>query len=269
MNLGLWVGFVLAALLVGWGMTSSGTPGALLNRHGVLVVLGGTVAATLIAVPLRQLGSAFVRLGGLFLPSPLPSPEEAVAEIVRLARVAQTGGGILALQEEGRELAGGFPYRAISVAIATGESAETRRVLEREIKQTRIGRQEDANVFRTIGVLSPMFGILGTLLGMIEVLGSLSEPAKVGPAMALALSSAFLGIAIANFLCIPIAGQLRLTAMRETLVLEILLEGIVEIAAGKAPYVVELHLSSYLAQRRTDSEAGAGAPGPAAAGGRV
>ena len=153
-------------------------------------------------------------------------------------------------------MADGFLHRAIGVAIATGETADTRRVMEKEVKQLRIGRQEDANVFRTIGTLAPMFGILGTLLGMIQVLGTMSaDPTKVGPSMALALSSAFLGISVANFFCVPVAGHIRLAAMRETMVLELLLEGLLDIAAGKPPYLVEMHMASYSSQRRKELEA--------------
>ena len=91
-------------------------------------------------------------------------------------------------------------------------------------------------------------------MGMIEVLGSFQDPTKVGPSMALALSSAFIGIAIANFLCLPISGRIRASAMRETLLLQVLLEGILDIAAGKAPYLVDMHLASFSAARRREME---------------
>jgi chemotaxis protein MotA len=251
-NISLWVGFSLGAYLCYWGVTSSGSVGALINAHGLVIVVGGTAAATLVSHPLSRMITAFRQLLILFSPTKIPTPAEAIEEAVRLARVAQEGGGLLSLQDEGREFADGFGHRAITVAIASGEFARTRSVMVTQIKQTRIMRMEDANVFRTIGVLSPMFGILGTLLGMIQVLGSLQDPSKVGPAMALALSSAFVGIAIANFICIPLAGQVRLEAQRETLVYDILLEGILDIQAGKAPYLVELALASFSQERQSE-----------------
>lgn len=262
MNLGVWLGLLTAAALIAWGVSSAGAGTTLVNLHGLLVVVGGTTAAALISTPFGRLASAFARAASLLMPLRQPGPDEAIAEILRLARLAQAGGGLLSIQEEGREFAGGFVRRAVTVAIATGESAQTRHILEKQIRQTRVGRQEDSNVFRTISVLAPMFGILGTLLGMIQVLGALSDPAKVGPAMAVALSSAFLGIAIANFLCIPLAGQLRLDAMRETLVFEVLVEGILEIQAGRPPYLIELHLASYSAEQRARLEAEEARPVP-------
>ena len=254
MSIGIWIGLALGAGLMAYGLSGTGVSGAIVNAHGILIVFGGTLSAMLINCPFRIIFSAVRNSLSLLLPSRFPSPEAAIDEMVRLARVAQTGGGILSLQDEGQGFADGFAHRAVRVAIATGESTQTRTILERQIKLIRVTRTEDANVFRTVAVLSPMFGILGTLMGMIQVLGNLSDPSKVGPAMAVALSSAFLGISVANFVCVPIAGQLRLVAMRETHILEILLEGILDIAAGKPPYMVELHLSSYSEKRGGEAQ---------------
>ncbi|MEE8424242.1 MAG: MotA/TolQ/ExbB proton channel family protein [Elusimicrobiota bacterium] len=256
MNLTLIAGLLIAVFVVAWSVLEVGSTAALFNLHGFLIVFGGTVSTALMSTPLRQLSSAMRQAFALFFPQHLPTASEAVTEIVRLARMAHAGGGLLSLQGQGRDFVDGFLHRAITVAIATGESGQLRKIMERQIRLIRIGRQEDTNVFRTISVLSPMFGILGTLLGMIQVLGALSDPTKVGPAMALALSSAFLGISVSNFVCVPIAGALRLRAMRETLVLEIALEGMLDIQSGKAPYLVELHLASYSEERRGEMEAG-------------
>lgn len=266
MNFTLWAGLAGAGLLIYWGVVQAGAAAALFNPHGLGIVLGGAAATVCINCPFRHLWSAALRFATLLLPSRTPSAEEVIAELVRLARKAQAEGGALALQDESKDFADGFLHRAILVMISAGESSETRRVLEAQIRQVRVARQEDANVFRTVGVLSPMFGLLGTLLGMIRVLETMSEPNKVGPAMAMALSSAFYGIGVANFICIPVAGLIRLQAMRETLALEMMLEGVLDLASGKAPYLVELHLASYSRSRRLDMEAREGAAGrPAAA----
>jgi chemotaxis protein MotA len=116
--------------------------------------------------------------------------------------------------------------------------------LELEVRRRRINRQEDANVFRTLGTLAPMFGLMGTLLGMLNVLTNMSEPSKLGPAMALALSSAFIGISMSNFICIPLAGHIRLLAMRETMIFEMLIDGILSIAMNQPTYQVELRMGA-------------------------
>lgn len=257
MNFSLWVGIVGAAVIIRWGIGRAGFLNGSADVEGAIVVLGGLTSAMLIHCSVAQLLGALKTLLKLFVPSGLPSPEECVTELTRLARKAHREGGVLSLQDDSREFAGGFLHRAIVVAIASGESDETRRIMEAEVRQIRHARNEEANVFRSAGVLAPMFGLLGTLLGMVKVLASMSDPTKAGAAMAVALSSAFLGIAIANFICVPVAGQIRVMAMNETLVYEIMLEGVVDIAAGKSPYVVELHLSAYAKEHRAQESGGA------------
>ncbi len=261
MNWTFLAGAVLAVVLVFTSFVTSEGSRALFNVHGVIVVLGGTLIAMLISYPMLQILSTLKGAVSLFLRVRQPAAEEVVAEMSRLARRAQTEGGLLSLQGESRDFADGFLSRAITVAIATGESHATRSILEAEIRQLRIRRQEDANLLRTMGTLSPMFGLLGTLLGMIQVLETISTPAKVGPAMAMALSSAFVGIAFANIVCIPVAGQMRLRAMRETMLLEMILEGILDVAAGQPAALVELHLVGYAEGRAPE----AAAPAPAGA----
>jgi chemotaxis protein MotA len=245
MNWTLWFGMVLLVVAMVYSFASGGGTNSLFNVHGVIIVIGGTFVATLVNCPLRNILSAAASVLSLFLPSRLPRPRDIVAEMARLARRAQTEGGLLSLQNESPRFADGFLRRAVNVAVSSGESNEIRRILETEIRQLRIRRQEDSNLVRTIGTLSPMFGLLGTLLGMVQVLEALSVPTRVGPAMAMALSSAFIGIAFANLFCLPVAGQMRLHAMSETMALEMILEGVLDIASGKPPALVELHLQGY------------------------
>lgn len=259
MNIALWLGFVCAVMLLRWAVGGSGLASAFSDFHGVVMVLGGMGSAMLINCSFGQLAGAIGTFIRLFLPSRLPSVDNCIAEVVRLSRLAQREGGILALQGESRDFADGFLHRAIVVAISAAESGETRRIMEAEMKQLRAARQEDANVFRTMGVLAPMFGLLGTLLGMVNLLETMSDPTKAASAMAMALSSAFFGIGIANFVCVPVSGQIRLASIKETLIYEILLDGALDIAAGKAPYLVEMHLASYSRARRQELEAGGGA----------
>jgi chemotaxis protein MotA len=183
----------------------------------------------------------------VMIPGRQPTVDEVAAEIIRLSKKAQAEGGLLALRGESPGFAGGFLQRAVSAAAACGETVAARQILELEVRRRRINRQEDANVFRTLGTLAPMFGLMGTLLGMLNVLTNMSEPSKLGPAMALALSSAFIGISMSNFICIPLAGHIRLLAMRETMIFEMLIDGILSIAMNQPTYQVELRMGAYLA----------------------
>ena len=105
---------------------------------------------------------------------------------------------------------------------------------------------EIANVYRTMGILAPMFGLLGTLIGIISVLKQLSDPESVGPAMGVAITSAFYGILLANMVCVPIAGKIRARIWLRVKLKSMILEGILEIMKGSIPLVVERRLQAYL-----------------------
>ncbi len=254
-NLSLALGGVASAAILAWSLLQPGAGRNILDIHGLIVVLGGAAAALLISTPAAQLFSAARAFGWAVGAGQLPSPEAVAAEVLRLSKRAQAEGGLLALRAESDEFAGGFLKRAIEAAAACNETDAARDILQLELRRRRIARQEDANVFRTLGMLAPMFGLMGTLLGMLKVLTSMSEPARLGPAMALALSSAFVGIGAANFVCVPIAGQIRLLSIRETLVLEMMIDGVLAIASNRPTYEVELRMGAYLSGAGTPARA--------------
>ncbi|MFI5363939.1 MAG: motility protein A [Elusimicrobiota bacterium] len=204
-NLTLWLGVIAAASVMGWSLFQPGAGHNIMDTHGLVVVLGGAAAAMLISTPAAQLFGALRAVMWVLSPGRLPTPEEIAAEISRLSRLSHAQGGLLALRNESMEFGGGFLHRSISAAAACGETDAARDILELEVRRKRIARQEDANVFRTLGTLAPMFGLMGTLLGMLKVLTNMTDPTKLGPAMALALSSAFIGIGMANVICVPLA----------------------------------------------------------------
>lgn len=255
MDIATWVGFAVGFYILVWAVNQAGVSTLFLNWHGLIIVVGGVICAILVNSSFRTLFNAGRAFLSIFFPSGIARPDQAITEIVRLSERARAEGGLLALQNEGGDFARGFLKRALSVALVCGESHETRRILEDEIRQIRIRRQEDANVFRTMGVLAPMFGLLGTLLGIVQVLRTMSEPTKVGSAMALAITTAFYGIALSNMVCVPVAGKIRSRAIQETLLLEIVLEGVLDLLESKSPYLVETHLSAYAMQRRRALEA--------------
>jgi chemotaxis protein MotA len=246
MNLTLWIGIFGAVGVFSWSLLQPGAGHNIMDTHGVVVVLGGAASAMLISTPARQIFSALKAGIWVLFPGRLPSSEEVAAEVIRLSRIAHAQGGLLALRGQSSEFAGGFLHRAILSAAACGETDATRRILELEVRRKRVVRQEDANVYRTLATLAPMFGLMGTLLGMLKVLTNMSDPTKLGPAMALALSSAFIGIGMANLLCVPLAGQIRLMSMRESQIYDMMIEGVLAIAMNQPAYQVELRMGAYL-----------------------
>lgn len=244
-NISLWIGLFSSGGVLAWILMRPGAARNIVDPHGLLIVFGGLASAMLINTSLPQILGALRTVAWVMFPANLPSPAEASAELGRLSRRARTEGGILALRGEGGDFANGFLKYALETVSACGETNGSREILDIAIRRKRIQRQEDANVLRTMATLAPMFGLLGTLVGMLQVLNSMSEPTRLGPAMALALSSAFIGIGMANFICVPLAGHIRSLSMRETMILEMIVEGMLDIMTNRPTFQVELRLAAY------------------------
>jgi len=243
-----WVGLLAGVVLLVWSTMSAGLQGTIVNAHSLVMVLGGVVCAALINYPLSEIIRALGSLFSIMLPSTLPSYEQIAAEMLRLAEIARAQGWMLALQNEGGGFAGGFLNRAILVAIAAGETKKARDILDGDIRQKRILQQESGNLFRTLGTLAPMFGLMGTLFGIIMVLRNMTDPTKVGAAMAVAITASLYGIALANLVFIPIAGNIRVRALQEAQVREAIVDGVLEMMDTPSLYVLELRMGSYTQQ---------------------
>ena len=250
MDISTLLGFMGVMFVLGFGIHDTGVAGIFLNAHGLVIVLMGSFTAMLINTPMGMLYGAVRSYLRLFLSPRAPQVNDVITEIVKLAEKARSEGGMLTLQDDGKDIAGGFLNRALNVAISTGESNEARRIIEEEVRQMRTRSLEDQNVWRTWGLLAPMFGLLGTLLGIITVLKTMSEPTKVGPAMAVAITSAFYGITLANAVCVPAAGKLRIRMNEEVMVYMVMMEGVLDILDSKPPYLVEIHLNAYAHDRK-------------------
>lgn len=239
------IGFLLGAAVVGWGILSSGIADKLADPHGIIIVVGGTLAATVINTSFKRFVTGVRALGDIFMSPRTPSVDAVVRMLTGMAETAQKQGGIMALTNTDAAFAGGFLKRAVSVAMISAESRETRSILEEEIRRRRLDIQEDSNFYRTAGVLSPMFGLIGTLFGIIQTLSNISDPTMIGRSMAVAISSAFFGIGLSNLLFVPVANKIRLRAVEETLALQLILEGVIDIMGGKTPHLIEMHLRGY------------------------
>jgi len=239
------IGFVAGGAVVVWGAYSSGVGSNIVNAHGLVIVLGGTLASTLINTSYKRFIAGLKALLDIFSTPKTPPMDVTVRTLVSMAEAAQKQGGIMALTNTDPAFAGGFLKRAVSVAMVSAESRETRGILEEEIRLRRLDVSEDSNLYRTMGVLSPMFGLIGTLFGIIQTLSNISDPAAIGRSMAVAITSALFGIGFSNMFCVPVANKIRLRAMEETLVLQIILEGVIDIMSGKTPHLIEMHLRGY------------------------
>lgn len=260
------VGMIGAVGLLLMGVVHGGGLAAFMNLHGVMIVVGGTFCATMINSSFEEMKDTFKAFILLFFKSRHLPAENVIPIISRLAAKSRQL-GIFSLQDEGKDIGDdGFMAHAIDVCLTTNDELLARVTLEREISQTRTRHREVGNILRTSGLLSPMFGLLGTLIGIIGVLKNISDPESVGPAMAVAISSAFYGILMANVLFVPGAGKLRMRSMEELISKEVMMEGLMDIIfSNRIPVIIELRLFSYLktGNMKGGEEVAAPAPAPA------
>ncbi len=245
MDLGTILGLIAFVAFVAYGYISKQFSASLFDSHAIFVVLGGSLVSLLLNTPFKYLVRSITDLRWLMFNDETVDMNRAVPMLVGLAEQCRAR-GISALKEADPEFANGFLSRVAAAALEYNDSNFVKHVIEMEINQSADEVNEVANVYRTLGVLSPMFGLLGTLIGIIAVLKQLSDPESVGPAMGVAISSAFFGIFLANMVCVPIAGKIRARIWLQVRLKSMILEGVLEIMKGSIPMVVERRLQSYI-----------------------
>ncbi|OIO04308.1 MAG: hypothetical protein AUJ51_02130 [Elusimicrobia bacterium CG1_02_56_21] len=245
MDFGTVFGVIAFVALIFTGIATNQITSSLFNMHGVFVVLGGVSVAMLLSSPLDYLVKAVTELKSLMLDDEAAHLKKTLPVLVAVAEQCRMK-GLSALKDVDRKLADGFLGRVSDAALDSNDYKFTKQVIEQEINQAADEMNEIANVYRTMGLLAPMFGLLGTLIGIISVLKQLSDPESVGPAMGVAITSAFYGILFANMVCVPISCKIRARIWLRVKLKSMILEGVLEIMKGSMPIVVERRLQAFL-----------------------
>lgn len=223
-----------------------------LNFHGIVIVIGGTLAAASLSFPLSKLTS----LVGVFFRRVLGSHkmdyESAIEEILELGKKISSGS--VSLKDEISRLSHPFLREAAGL-VAEGVLSERdlRSVLELRIKSTEARYMYEANMFRAIGRFPPAFGLLATTLGMIALLTKLGQPGAeklIGPAMSIGLVGTLYGIALANFFFIPLAENLTEKTKEEIMLRKMILEGAVLLKQQSNPVTLRESLNSYVPPKK-------------------
>ncbi len=219
-------------------------PNALIfvNVPGLLIVLGGTFMATLVKFPLATtLGAFKVAVKAFFHKS--EKPDELIKTGVELAGIARKG-GLLALEDT--KVNNDFLRQGIQLCVDGHDPKLVRRLLVKDINLTIERHDEGQAIFRAIADVAPAMGMIGTLVGLVQMLSNMDDPKKIGPAMAVALLTTLYGAVIANAIAIPIAAKLAHRSKEERTNRSLILETIASIQEGLNPHVMEDLLKTYL-----------------------
>jgi chemotaxis protein MotA len=230
---------VVAAIVVG------GMPGAFLDLRAILIVVGGTFMVTTISFSLREIMRAqSVMLKAIVYQR--RDPGETALYTLRLAELARKEGA-LSLQNHEREFRNErFLARAVAMVIDGAPAEEVERVMNRDAEATMMRHQKASSVIRRAGEVAPAMGLIGTLVGLVQMLGNLEDPSAIGPAMAVALLTTFYGAVLAHMVFIPVANKLDRNSMQEGTVNQIYAQAAASIARQENPRRLETYLNTIL-----------------------
>jgi len=236
---GIIVGFslVIGAIFLG------GETNIFINIPGMMIVIGGTFAATCVNFPLKEILQAHIAAFKIFATRKI-TPNEVVMTMVRVAEISRRE-GLIALENIQTENA--VLKKACQLIADNADPLLIRDTLRIEISSMKRRHGIGQEVFRRAGTYSPSFGMIGTLIGLVQMLTRLDNPANIGPAMAVAILTTFYGSLMATLIYLPVAGKLQSRTQQESLHLEIIFEGAKSILENNNPRLVYEKLSSFVA----------------------
>jgi chemotaxis protein MotA len=242
-NGSLLIGLLAAALVIIGAISLSSQPSRFLNLEGLLIVFGGTIASTLIQYSIADVRGALVALRQAASTNP-QSPSERVEYLLELSqRVKQAG--ILALEDAAERERDDFLRLGLMAIVDGRRIDDLKRILKTEMESSRERAWRSVHVWETMGNFAPAMGLIGTLLGLIQMLGSLHDPSSIGSSMAMALVATLYGSVGANLFFFPIAGKLRVVSQEREECKNITLEGLLSISRLENPIMLAQRLQSF------------------------
>ncbi len=248
MDKGSVIGVIVAlgGILLGL-VIEGGQLGQILQPTAALIVFGGTLGAILLQFPLPVVLAAFASLAQVFL----HKQENSLAVVQEMVEYAQKARkeGIVSLDSELGKIDEPFLKKSLMLAVDGTEPAELRTIMELEL-DNRIDHEENIpKVFESAGGFSPTIGIIGAVLGLIQVMQHLDNISEVGRGIAVAFVATIYGVGSANLFFLPVAGKLKIRQRDEQVRHEIMLEGVISILEGMNPRMLETKLLSFIADR--------------------
>jgi chemotaxis protein MotA len=242
MDIATLLGVLLGSGLIAGAILLGGEAALFVNVPGLLIVLGGSFSALFVKFPMKTVLGTFQVTTKAFLEKPL-NLEQLIDEITEVATINRRD-GTLALERYKTEQT--FLQQAISYLVANVEPEFIEASLENDIRILQERHETGQSIFKSLGNSAPAFGMVGTLIGLIQMMASMSDPSQIGPAMAVALLTTFYGALLANLVFMPIADKLGIRSKHEVLARRLIVDGVIAIIKGQAPSVLKECLQTYL-----------------------
>jgi len=233
----------VAAILVGQQL-EGGDLSTLINGPAALIVIGGTLGAVMLQSPMQVFLRA-IRMLGWTINTPQYNSEATIRKIINWSNIARREGllGLENLEDAEKDV---FSKKGLQLLIDGSEPEAIRTIMEVDIHTREHFDIQAARVYESMGGYSPTIGIIGAVLGLIQVMGNLSDPSKLGGGIAVAFVATIYGVALANLVFLPIANKLKSIVHSDAHFNEMIVEGLVSIAEGENPRNIETKLLGFL-----------------------
>ena len=245
------LGYIIGLGTVGFVLIQGNSVGLIFNMHAILLVYGGTLGATLLSYPGSVIQQAARAVRVFLFPGERPSPNAVIRTIIALSDKARRH-GIESLEADVRQIRIPFLANGLRMTLDGLPVDIVRNNLVKEIRFARDRHAQVANVFRSAASYAPIFGLLGTLVGVVQVLMTLTDPKTIGASMAVAMTATFYGIFGANFVFLPIAGKLNVYSQEEVFLEELMIEGILSIHQNEVPAMAMRKLMAFAEAHKRD-----------------
>jgi chemotaxis protein MotA len=230
--------------IVGGQILEGGHIGSLIQPTAFMIVLGGTLGAIMLQSPLKVFVSGMKMIKWVFVP-PLVSPKRLIDQVAQWSQIARKE-GLLALEAQIVSLKDPFARKGLQLLVDGAEPDRLREVMEVEIGSYEAALKQAAKVWEAAGGYSPTIGIIGAVMGLIHVMENLSDPAKLGSGIAVAFVATIYGVGAANLIFLPVAKKLLANISHLVAEREMLVDGLVGIANGDNPRIIEARLQGYM-----------------------
>ncbi len=241
------LGLILSAIVLGGGSFAS-----FIDPPSVMVVIGGSIAAAMISFPMKTfLGVFSVTMKTLLYK--IDSIPQLIEQLVSLAETARRD-GLLALEGRIEEIENSFIVLGIQMAVDGTRPEVMEDIMRTELDGVATRHRDGKSILDTMGRFAPAFGMIGTLMGLVIMLGDMSDPSKIGAGMAVALLTTLYGAIVSNVFFLPLAEKLGFTNKQELLAMEIVIRGIMAIQSGENPRVIEQKLNTFVPPKLRNSE---------------
>ncbi|MCL1905671.1 MAG: motility protein A [Clostridiales bacterium] len=238
------IGIISGLLFIVISIMLDGSVGDFINLPSVFIVIGGVIAATVVSYPMKVLTSVVKVMGNAFKQHNVDLNGD-VEMIIRIANIARRE-GILALENVVNDENDPFLRKGIMLIVDGTDPELVRGIMETDLSLVKERHSQGQSVLTSMSSYSPAFGMIGTLIGLINMLKSLDDPDALGPAMAVALITTLYGVILANLLFTPLAKKLKFQGDEECLRKELLLEGMLSIQDGENPRIIREKLNAFL-----------------------